>query len=56
LIGLPDRLVTWNPREPVGAAEVGQVEGVVAVDADVVADERREPRNVGVEYRIVLGA
>ena len=41
---------------PVGAAEVGQLEGVVAVDADVVADERRQPRNVGVEYRMVLGA
>ena len=41
---------------PVGAAEVGQVEGVVAVDADVVADERRQSFSVGVKHRIVLVA
>ena len=41
---------------PVGAAEVGQMEGIVAVDADVVADERRQPRYVGIKDRIVLGA
>ena len=43
-------------QRPVGAAEVGQMEGIVAVDADVVADERRQPRYVGIKDRIVLGA
>jgi hypothetical protein len=41
---------------PVTVAEVGQVEGIVAVDADVGADERRQPLRVGVEHRIALGA
>jgi hypothetical protein len=30
-------------------AQIGQVEGVVPVDADVVPDERREPGDIGVD-------
>ena len=39
-------------QRPVGAGEVGQVEAVVPVDADadVAADERREPFHVGIEF------
>jgi|GEM_PF-4592843 len=43
-------------QRAVSAAEVGQVECVVPVDADVVADERRQSLSVGVEHRIVLVA
>ena len=43
-------------QRAVSAAEVGQVEGAVPVDADVVADERRQSFSVGVKHRIVLVA
>ncbi len=41
-------------QRPMCSIEVGQVEAVVAVDADVGADERREPRGVGLDHRVLL--
>jgi len=38
------------------AAELGQVEGVVAMDVDVAAHERGEPGDVLVQDRVALGS